>query len=213
MIAPKLHRIYRRIRLLIRPEAKRYENLFKIIEEYKCKRIMEIGTYRGDHAEEMIRFASLIFPSEEIEYYGFDLFEEAKNAVICEEFSKGKPPHLSSVKSRLDKTGAKIFLRKGNTREVLPKAAKKLPIMDLIFIDGGHSLETIESDWKNIQEIMGENTVVVFDDYYNIDKVGCKRIVESLDRQKFRVEILAPKDKFRKEWGTLEIQFVKVTRR
>jgi hypothetical protein len=42
--------------------------------------------------------------------------------------------------------GAKIFLFKGDTREVLPKVVNTLPMMDFIFIDSGHSLETIEND-------------------------------------------------------------------
>lgn len=54
---------------------------------------------------------------------------------------------------------------------------------------------------------------MIFDDYYNIDNIGSRKIIESLDRGKFKVEILFPKDKFRKEWGILEINFVKVTKR
>jgi hypothetical protein len=60
--------------------------------------------------------------------------------------------------------GAKIFLFKGDTREVLPKVVNTLPMMDFIFIDGGHSLETMENDWRYAQVVMGLNTFVVFDE-------------------------------------------------
>ena len=174
---------------------------------------MEIGTYKGVNSYRMIETAKLFFPVNEIEYYGFDLFEEATNGKLEYEFSKGAPLSLSHVKLKLEKTGAKIFLFKGNTRKILPKVVKDLPIMDFVFIDGGHSIETIENDWKNVQEVMNENTVVIFDDFYNIDDVGCRKIIEKLDRHNFEVTILQPQDIFKKDWGTLKINFVKVMKK
>lgn len=125
---------------------RRYKNLFKIIRENKCRKIMEIGTWNGDHAVEMVKSACSNFQPKEIEYYGFDLFENALETALKEEFSKAAPPSLSSVKSKLEKTGAQIFLYKGNTRQVLPKVVGELPMMDFVFIDGGHSIETIKND-------------------------------------------------------------------
>lgn len=116
--------------------ARRYKNLFKIIRENKCRKIMGIGTWNGDHAVEMIKSVSSNFRPREIEYYGFDLFEDASDVTLEKEFAKGPPPSLSSVEIKLKKIGAKIFLYKGNTREVLPNVVKNLPTMDFVFIDG-----------------------------------------------------------------------------
>lgn len=193
--------------------AKRYDNLFKIIQEKEYRKIMEIGTWNGDHAVEMIKSASSNFQPKEIEYYGFDLFEDATNTMLEKEFSKGASPSLSLVNSKLNRTGAKIFLYKGNTKEVLPTVVKGLPEMDFVFIDGGHSIMTIRNDWRNVQKVMGKRTIVIFDDYWNIENAGCKRIIDGLDRRRFKVEILPPKDKFKKEWGILEINLVKVMKR
>ncbi len=200
---PFLKKIYK---LFFGP--KRYKYLIQIIREIKPKKIMEIGVWDGDHAKEMINEARK--HNKQIEYYGFDLFEDLDDKLYSKEAAK-KPLALKEIKKRLKTTGAKIKLIKGDTRKTLPKKIKNFPQMDFIFIDGGHTLETIENDWKHSRKLMHKNTVVIFDDYWNRDDIGCKKVIESLDKQKYNVEILPIQDKFKKDWGVLEINFVKVT--
>jgi len=57
---------------------------------------------------------------------------------------------------------------------------------------------------------MGTQTVVIFDDYWNREDAGCKRVIEDIDKTKFEVKILPIQDKFKEEWGTLKINFVQV---
>lgn len=83
----------------------------------------------------------------------------------------------------------------------------------LYLLTGGHSVETIRNDWQNVQKVMDKHTIVIFDDYWNIENAGRRWIVESLDKRKFKVEVLPPKDKFKKEWGVLGINLVKVMKR
>ena len=133
--------------------------------------------------------------------------------MASKEFSKSKiPPALEVVRGKLEKTNAEIHLYKGYTEDTLPKVVNELPKADFVFIDGGHSIETIENDWKYVQEVMDEKTIVIFDDYWNREDAGCKKVIEGIDRTKFEVEILPIQDKFEKEWGILEINFVKVKR-
>lgn len=194
--------------------AHRYKYLFEIIRKNKCRKIMEIGTWNGEHALQMIEEAKKNFPPEEVQYYGFDLFELLDDEMASKEFSTSKiPPPLEIVKEKLEKTNAEIHLYKGNTRETLPRVVNELPKMDFVFIDGGHSIETVQSDWKYAQMVMSEETVVVFDDYRNRDDVGCKRVVEGIDKTKFEVKILPIQDKFKEEWGILRVNFVQVKKR
>lgn len=189
--------------------ARRYRNLYRLIIENRCKRILEIGTWNGEHAKKMIYAATTKNAVEEIEYYGFDLFEDATSELLEEEFAK-KPPTRKALWDMLKQTGANIYLYKGNTRVTLPKYVKDLPLMDFIFIDGGHSIETIQNDWNNVKSLMKENTIVIFDDYLNRTDVGCKKIINDLDKNKYDIKILDPKDRFLKKWHVLEINFVKV---
>jgi len=193
-------------------EAKRYEHLYKIIKKNKCRRIMEIGVWNGNHAIKMIEEAKKTWKSEDIEYYGFDLFEDLNEKMLKEEFSK-KPPLLIEVKEKLKKTGAIINLYKGNTLKTLPEVIHKIPNMDFIFIDGGHSLKTICNDWKYSMQLMHNKTVVIFDDYYNREDIGCKKIVESINKKVFYVKVLEPTEEFKKDWGILHINFVKVVKK
>jgi hypothetical protein len=148
----------------------------------------------------------------EIEYYGFDLFELLDREVARKELTKIPPP-MQDVQRRLEKTGARIRLFRGDTNETLWAAAEALPAIDFVFIDGGHSIETIENDWRGVQRLMHEKTVVLFDDYYadRLD-VGARYLVESLDSSKFRVEVLPIQDVFRKPWGLLCVNMVLVVR-
>jgi hypothetical protein len=85
--------------------------------------------------------------------------------------------------------------------------------MDLIFIDGGHSIETISNDWTYARKLMHDHTLVIFDDYWNRDDAGAKPIIERIDVTKYDVQVLPIQDRFKKEWGTLIINFVSVRKK
>ena len=52
-----------------------YRPLFRYLKSHECKNIMEIGTYNGENAVQMIKAAAIKVNEEDIHYYGFDLFE------------------------------------------------------------------------------------------------------------------------------------------
>ncbi len=193
---------------------KRYKYLYQYVDKTKAKNIMEIGTWNGYRAKMMIETAKKHHTSKEITYFGFDLFEGMTKELYQEEISK-MPPTKKEVESILATTGATIKLYMGNTTTTLPEVASSLPMMDFVFIDGGHAIETIENDWKYTQVVMNENTVVIFDDYWN-DRMdgGAKPIVDKIDTNTFDVEILPGVDSFNNaDHGQLNIQFAKVMRR
>src|SRR3989338_1743993 len=88
---------------------KRYRHLFLAINENKTRRIMEIGTWNGRRALQMIKTAQKFHSAQEIEYYGFDLFEQMTPEIFLEELSK-QPPKLVEVKKMLDNSGAQVKL-------------------------------------------------------------------------------------------------------
>jgi len=203
--------------LVFKKRALRYRALFETIYRNKCRRLVEIGTYNGVHAYQMIRTAMNHHSSGEIEYFGFDLFEDLADEQLTNELSK-KPPSQATVRARLETTGARIQLFPGDTTETLPQSVGDIGTVDFVFIDGGHSVATIESDWGNVEKMMGEQTNVIFDDYYlnsdpEVDGMGCQSVVAGLDKSQFDVEVLPTENAFKKEWGTLRIKMVRVTRR
>ncbi len=181
----------------------RYDNLVREIERIRPFRIVEVGTCKGERAEMMIRAASQY---SDVEYYGFDLFEAPPD----EELSARKQPWpVEKVADRLGGLGAAIRLIKGDTRDTLREFTVKN--VDLAFIDGGHSDATVRSDFEAILGMVAPHASIMLDDYWNYKEGGCNALVDGLDRELFHVELLEPVDEFKKPWGTLRTQMVRVT--
>jgi len=151
--------------------------LNEYISENKCKRIMEIGVADGENARTMVMVAIRNFPPEEVEYYGFDLFEGNNDS------------RIEKVRQKLKETGCKFKLFKGDSVQTLPGELKTLPKMDLIFIDGGHSYATAKSDWENSKSLIHDKTAVFF---HNYDFSGPKRVVDNISREEYQVKIIHP---------------------
>lgn len=203
---------YQTLAARIRP--RRYRNLFRVIHERRCRCIVEVGTWNGVHAKQMIQTAAIHHPIETVKYLGFDLFEGLTDELLQKELSK-RPPGFDEVQRLLAGTGAQIHLFRGNTRMTLPAAVEALREGDLFFIDGGHSIETIRSDWTAISRALRPGATVIFDDYYMNDPsevpgLGCQTIVDALDRSKYEVRLLEPVDPAPKSWGVLKVRFAQV---
>jgi predicted O-methyltransferase YrrM len=190
-------------------EPSRYQNLYKTIKTIKPKTILEVGTWNGERALKMLQLANKYQPG--VTYYGFDLFEDLSDEKYISELSK-KPPRESEVFELLQDAKSDINLFKGDTVLTLKKASTELPKIDFIYIDGGHSVETIQSDWDNIQMLMHEKSVVIFDDYWrNRVEDGCKTVIDAIDRSKYKVEIMPEINVFdNDDFGRLEISYAKV---
>lgn len=158
--------------------------IYEHIRREKPRRIMEVGVCNAVNANIMIETANESHPSQ-VEYYGFDLFDES----LHYKEPLGFP--LSKVRKRLEKTDAKIFLVRGDTRKTLPEIVGHLPKMDLILIDGGHSYEVCKSDWENCKRLMHPKTACFFHDYDYSPFPGVKRVVDEIG-DGFSVEIINP---------------------
>jgi precorrin-6B methylase 2 len=192
----------------------RYHQLAVLIREYKPKRIVEVGTWNGGRAIEMALAA--FENSKRVHYTGFDLFEDATFEIDRKEQNTKPHNNFDAVKKRLEdfagkmKEDKKTFtftLLKGDSKETMPKAKKELKKADFAFIDGGHSEETILSDYENLIHV----PVVALDDYYSKDIndkipsdefLGTNRLVESLKGT--RIFVLPSQDKV-KDGGTVHL--------
>lgn len=159
----------------------RYQQLLTLIDLLAPQNILEIGTWNGINAVNMMQAARK--HNAEATYIGYDLFEEANETTDKEEFNV--KPHFKAqdVQDFIHKNteNVNIILTKGNTRETLKDPVRA----DLAFIDGGHSIETIESDYEAVKD----SSIIVFDDYYtpdeagrcpDINEMGCNKLVDSL---------------------------------
>jgi predicted O-methyltransferase YrrM len=163
----------------------RYTQLIKAVREKNPKAILEVGTWNGQRALEMLSLAP------DATYYGFDLFEDATEETDRQEMNVKPHWYMEKVEDRLQ--GYDVHLYKGNTRDTLATFNEKV---DFVWLDGGHSIETIQSDWENIKRCLAPDAWVFFDDYYtggiDTERMGCNKILEGL-----KYEILPDRDPVR----------------
>ena len=174
----------------------RYNHLFEEVSKCKPSTILEIGTWNGTHAVQLINEAAKYTPKDDIIYYGFDLWDDLSEEQYFSEFLYPKAKaSFDEANEKLRKTGIEYHLHRGNTRESLP-VFNPSHSMDFVFIDGGHSIETIRSDWKNILRLIHQDSIVLFDDYIKYDKeFGCYLVIDDiLETERFDVEILPTQD-------------------
>lgn len=136
---------------------------FKVTGQSK---IVEVGTWNGTRA---IHMANTLFAAGafDVEYVGFDTFElgndrmveghskyHANEAAVSARFA-----NYASVMLRKGST-FKFTLVKGNSQETLPPSKELVEDAIFAYLDGGHSTETVRSDYQNLKHI----PYVVFDD-------------------------------------------------
>jgi len=152
-----------------------HDYLNEFIHENLCRRIMEVGVYNGENAVSMVRSATKNHPPSEVEYYGFDFFTSHST---------------ERIGRKLDETGCRYTLLEGNTMNTVPKAAETLPMMDIIFIDGGKSFREAWSDWEGSSRLMHQDTGVFV---HNVDFSGVGRMVDSIPEARYEVDVFYPR--------------------
>ena len=159
----------------------RYHDLFNIVDHYKRKNILEVGTWNGETACGMIIAA--FQNSNEVHYTGIDLFEDADEVSDKKEFNVKAHYSKKAVSLKLEALAKEYELEnkkltfhliKGDSKEKLSILKDKSIcglyniFPDFVFIDGGHSLATVKSDYEYCKKI----PVIVMDDYYTEDEEG-----------------------------------------
>lgn len=153
---------------------KRYRQLADVVRFAQPKSIIEIGAHRGERAEMLCREA--LKYRDHVHYIGYDLFEDATAETNAEEMNGKSPATMQGTAERLAAIkGVTYELVKGNTRTTLHGTQIAA---DLVFIDGGHSVETIRGDYEAVKD----SNVIVFDDYYthgaDTQRFGCNHVVQ-----------------------------------
>ena len=159
----------------------RYAQLIDIVKEVKPKDVVEIGTWNGGRAIEMF----MAHP-EMKSYTGFDLFEDATTETDEHEKNVKSHNNIDEVRINISKTGMSVHLLKGTTNDTFLQWLETCPDkVDLIYIDGGHAVETIKNDLNNALASIREGGTIVMDDWYegmpdeDMEKWGCNRVLEA----------------------------------
>lgn len=160
---------------------KRYKQLLQLIDLFHPASIIETGVWNGQNALRMIYQA--LQHQKHVTYTGYDLFEDATPELDAKEFNVKPHNTLEAVRNEilhvLGELSERVTLNlvKGDTNETLPYDATA----DFVFIDGGHSIKTIENDYLRLSD----SRIVVLDDYYtdgpNTAQYGCNDIFKYIN--------------------------------
>lgn len=133
-----------------------------IFDMYKPKTICEIGTHSGKSANQFIRYCAKYQPK--LKYIGYDAFElVANNEEFARQERNGKGhgvkkqamKYLDHQKESFPEFTYKLV--QGLTQDTLKEG-----VYDFVYIDGGHSYETVMHDYNKLKN----SKVIVFDDYH-----------------------------------------------
>jgi predicted O-methyltransferase YrrM len=153
----------------------RYDQLIALAAAKKPDVLIEIGTHRGVRAKLLAAHCK--------RYFGFDLWEAGNDETDKRESNgKGRSTKAQAAQAL---NGYDFELIAGNTQDTLPRFCSRFINADFVFIDGGHSFETIKSDWEWIKQMLEPGAVVVFDDHYEPERdgFGCNRIVAEIEHE------------------------------
>lgn len=162
---------------------KRYEQLKKLVAFVKPKVIVEVGTHNGLRARMMCEEARKY--NANVHYIGYDLFDEA-DAETNEREMNGKGAGSQTLAmENLKIDGVTSEFHKGDTRKTLHGQDVRA---DFVFIDGGHSVDTIRGDY----EALKHSRMIALDDYYSGDfdtnKFGCNKLLEGIPHELLPIE-------------------------
>ena len=184
------------------------DNFLSLVEEYRPKNVLEIGVFCGVTSRNICELLKTNFGSD-FRYYGLDLFGSTKTSSVDEiepkflenqKFSNPlktiyynfiKKENLNSkisVQNFLKEFSQNIELIKGDTRVTLEKVP--LSEIDFVFLDGGHSYDTVLSDLQKLYDNMKNNSRIVCDDFAGITKIESveKAIKDFANNNKIKLE-------------------------
>tara|TARA_B100000787_G_C16154327_1_gene278116 strand:- start:95 stop:724 length:630 start_codon:yes stop_codon:yes gene_type:complete len=172
--------------------------LLREIEIYKPKNFLEVGVFQGATSKNVCEILYKI-NKENFLFHGIDVFEDTDanfdNREMTTKHNKLSNPlkHLifniilkknlfsiDSIYDFLKKFKKNVHLYKGfSDTELLKIDMSKI---DMIFLDGGHSYETVKNDLSIILKGIKKDKIIICDDYDQVN-YGVKKAVDEFLNQ------------------------------
>ena len=169
--------------------------LIKLITELKPKNFLEIGVLEGVTSRNVCEKLNEI-NNGNFNFIGIDLFGDDLKENNLKEFTpisykinnpikwfyfkiilRMNPNSKECVEFLLKKFKHSIKIFKGYSKDILKKI--NLSEIDFVFLDGGHSYETVKEDLNLLTKNLKQNSVILCDDY-NIMHYGVKKAVDEI---------------------------------
>ena len=190
---------------------KNWGNTFlEIVNFHKPKNFLEVGVFCGVTARNVCELLSKIHKGN-FQYTGIDLFggkisdkENIPNYLKRQKFSnpikniyynfflRENLNSIESVSKFLKKFSGRVNLIQGDSNSILK--GLDLKNVDFIFLDGGHSFETVNEDLNLIYRKISKNKglVIICDDYLDASYItGVKKAVDTfVEQNRLKLELV-----------------------
>ena len=169
------------------------------------KNFLEVGVFQGVTSRNVCEKLYEIH-KDDFSFYGIDIFEDTNANIdkleLTTKHNKISNPfkhfifnvilkkNLFSVNSIYDflkKFKNNIYLKKGFSEVELLKL--EMSKIDMIFLDGGHSYETVKNDLSIILKNIKKNKIIICDDYNQVN-YGVKKAVDEISKNVSEIKIL-----------------------
>lgn len=169
--------------------------LINLISKFKPKNFLEIGVLEGVTSRNVCELLNKI-NNGNFSFIGIDLFGDDVMENNSKEFTpisykfnnplkwiyfklilKMDPNSKECVEHLLKKFENSVNIIKGYSKIVLKEIDLKK--IDFVFLDGGHSYETVKKDLDLLIANLNENSIILCDDY-NINHYGVKKAVDEI---------------------------------
>ena len=169
--------------------------LLKLISKFKPKSFLEIGVLEGVTSRNVCEHLNKI-NNGNFSFIGIDLFGDDIKENNIKEFTpisykiknpfkwiyfkiilRMNPNSKECVEFLLKKFKKSIKLFEGYSKDILRKI--DLKDIDFVFLDGGHSYETVKKDLSLLTANLKKDSIILCDDY-NINHYGVKRAVDEI---------------------------------
>jgi predicted O-methyltransferase YrrM len=179
--------------------------LLRAIETHKPKNFLEVGVFQGVTSRNVCEKLYEI-NGENFSFHGIDLFEDTNSNIDNKEMTikhnkisnpfkhlifniilKKELFSINSIYKFLKKFKDKVNLYKGFSDTELPKI--DMSKIDMVFLDGGHSYETVKNDLILIIKGIKKGKIIICDDYNQVN-YGVKKAVDELINQVHEIKEL-----------------------
>ena len=174
------------------------------IYKNRPKNFLEVGVFQGVTARNVCEVLKEIY-QDEFKYIGIDLFSTS-NLLFDKKEKTLKQPKISNpfknfyfnflrkenlnskkaVSRLLKKFNNNISLYEGYSDKILNSI--DISYIDMVFLDGGHSYDTVKKDLKILITKLKKNKIIICDDYDQKD-YGVKRAVDEF-RLEYKIEMI-----------------------
>ena len=180
------------------------EQFLNEIASKKPRNFLEVGVFHGVTARNVCELLHSIH-KKDFKYIGLDLFSENEEnlgeiipstkfnnplkKIYFEYILKKDPYSIEAVSELLKKFQNNVQLVKGNSNNFLKKI--DMAKIDYVFLDGGHTYETVKNDLKYSAPVLENNGTILCDDYNLSYAPGVKKAIdEFIKYNKFKSELL-----------------------